>query len=34
MRPVIDSTFAFDDFNKALAQLAGRDVFGKVTITH
>jgi NADPH:quinone reductase-like Zn-dependent oxidoreductase len=34
LRPVIDSTFALDDFGKALARLAGRDVFGKVVITH
>jgi NADPH:quinone reductase-like Zn-dependent oxidoreductase len=34
LRPVIDSTFAFDDFDKAFARLAGRDVFGKVAITH
>jgi NADPH:quinone reductase-like Zn-dependent oxidoreductase len=34
LRPVIDSTFPFDDFDKALARLAGRDVFGKVVITH
>jgi NADPH:quinone reductase-like Zn-dependent oxidoreductase len=34
LRPAIDSTFAFDDFGKALARLAGRDVFGKVVLTH
>ena len=34
LRPVIDSTFSFDDFDKALARLSGRDVFGKVVITH
>jgi len=34
LRPVIDSSFPFDDFDKALARLAGRDVFGKVVITH
>ena len=34
LRPVIDSTFAFDDFDKAFARLAGRDVFGKVAVTH
>jgi NADPH:quinone reductase-like Zn-dependent oxidoreductase len=34
LRPVIDSTFAFDDFDKAFARLSGRDVFGKVVITH
>jgi NADPH:quinone reductase-like Zn-dependent oxidoreductase len=34
LRPVIDSTYAFDDFGKAVARLSGRDVFGKVVITH
>jgi NADPH:quinone reductase-like Zn-dependent oxidoreductase len=34
LRPVIDSSFPFNDFDKALARLAGRDVFGKVVITH
>ena len=34
LHPVIDSTFAFDDFDKAFARLAGRDVFGKVAVTH
>jgi NADPH:quinone reductase-like Zn-dependent oxidoreductase len=34
LRPVIDSTFAFDDFDKAFARLSGRDVFGKVVIVH
>jgi NADPH:quinone reductase-like Zn-dependent oxidoreductase len=34
LRPVIDSVFAFDDFDKALARLAGRDVLGKVVVTH
>ncbi len=34
LRPVIDSTFVFAEFDKALARLAGRDVFGKVVITH
>lgn len=34
LRPVIDSAFAFDDFHRALARLAGRDVFGKVVVTH
>jgi hypothetical protein len=34
LRPVIDSIFAFDDFDKALARLAGRDAFGKVVIAH
>ena len=34
MRPAIDSTFAFDDFDKAVARLSGRDVFGKVVIMH
>jgi hypothetical protein len=31
---VIDSTHTFDDFDKAVARLSGRDVFGKVVITH
>lgn len=34
LRPVIDSTYAFADFDQALARLSGRDVFGKVVITH
>lgn len=34
LRPQIDSTFTFDDFDQALARLCGRDVFGKVVITH
>lgn len=34
LRPVIDSTFAFEEFDKALARLSGRDVFGKIVITH
>jgi NADPH:quinone reductase-like Zn-dependent oxidoreductase len=34
LRPVIDSTYTFDNFDKAVARLSGRDVFGKVVITH
>jgi NADPH:quinone reductase-like Zn-dependent oxidoreductase len=34
LRPIIDSTFAFDDFGKAVERLSGRDIFGKVVITH
>jgi NADPH:quinone reductase-like Zn-dependent oxidoreductase len=34
LRPVIDSTYAFDDFDKAIARLSGRDVFGKVVVAH
>jgi NADPH:quinone reductase-like Zn-dependent oxidoreductase len=34
LRPVIDSTYTFDDFDKAVARLSGRDVFGKLVITH
>jgi NADPH:quinone reductase-like Zn-dependent oxidoreductase len=34
LRPVIDSSYTFDDFDKAVARLSGRDVFGKVVITH
>ena len=34
LRPVIDSAYAFDDFEKAVARLSGRDIFGKVVITH
>ena len=34
LRPVIDTSFAFDDFDKALARLAGRNVFGKVVVVH
>jgi NADPH:quinone reductase-like Zn-dependent oxidoreductase len=33
LRPFIDSTHTFDDFDKAVARLSGRDVFGKVVIT-
>jgi NADPH:quinone reductase-like Zn-dependent oxidoreductase len=34
LRPTIDSNYTFDDFDKAVERLAGRDVFGKVVITH
>ena len=34
LRPVIDQAFVFDDFDKAYECLAGRDVFGKVVISH
>ncbi|WP_208452744.1 zinc-dependent alcohol dehydrogenase family protein [Burkholderia gladioli] len=34
LRPVIDSVFSFDNFDKALARLAGRDVLGKVVVAH
>jgi len=34
LRPVIDSSYAFDDFDKAVARLSGRDVLGKVVVTH
>ena len=34
LRPVIDTSFGFDDFDKAFARLAGRDVFGKVVVVH
>ena len=34
LRPVIDSTYAFDDFGKAVERLSGRDVFSKIVVTH
>jgi NADPH:quinone reductase-like Zn-dependent oxidoreductase len=33
MKPVIDSVFPLEDFEKGLARLEGRKVFGKVVIT-
>ena len=32
LQPVIDSTYAFDDFGQAVGRLSGRDVFGKVVV--
>jgi NADPH:quinone reductase-like Zn-dependent oxidoreductase len=34
LRPIIDSTYAFGDFQGAVERLAGRDLFGKVVVTH
>jgi NADPH:quinone reductase-like Zn-dependent oxidoreductase len=34
LRPVVDSIFAFDEFDKALEHFSGRNVFGKVIIRH
>lgn len=34
LRPVIDSTYSFGEFHKAFARLSGRDVFGKIVLTH
>ena len=33
MKPVIDSVFPLEDFEKGLARLEGRQVFGKVVVT-
>jgi NADPH:quinone reductase-like Zn-dependent oxidoreductase len=33
VRPVVDSTFAFDDVRQAFARLAAGDVFGKIVLT-
>jgi len=32
MKPVIDSVFPLEDFEKGLARLEGRKVFGKVIV--
>jgi len=34
MKPVIDSSFAFDDARAAIEHLGGRQVFGKVVVRH
>ena len=33
VRPVVDTTVGFDDIDKALARMEGRDVFGKIILT-
>jgi hypothetical protein len=33
LRPMNDDTYSFDDLDKAVARLSGRDVFGKLIIS-